>query len=114
MSYTMIKLAVPADQLDAMNRLAAIIDPDIGGGYLSLNASATGQEPATHSIGSAPVTPQTRAWIEGKDSGDWFALLTQMSAERGRDAPIEQDCIDVCATVMIDDEVTVIPVPTGD
>ena len=101
-------IALPADQIEAGNRIGYIIDPDTGGDKTyTLNASATGSSPKTHALTNVPLTPDTAQLIDTKNPSLWHAALTQAATERGRPLPSLQDCIDVCAAIDIDDEVSV-------
>lgn len=106
-TYTMIKLSVPAILVDALGRLATILDQDVGGGEMPVaNASADGLAPATSVIISAPVTVQTHALISSKDPDSWFSAMDTAAASRGRSSPLRKDCDDLCPVIKIDAEIT--------
>lgn len=103
-------MAIPVEYTDAANRLAAIMDPDHGGGEtFKIPASATGKAPATHHICNGWVRIEYQNLIRAKDSVIAMQELTSLASDRLRDLPLESDVINFCQHILIDD-VGVVPI----
>ena len=95
-------LIIPADILDAANRLSAIIDPDTGGATtFTIGFSADGSEPATHYGTQSMVAPQYVQLLQLGDPAYVQAALEALATEYGRDMPTTEDCAAFTAGVIV-------------
>ena len=95
-------LIIPADILDASNRLSAIIDPDTGGAEtFTIGFSADGSEPASHYGTQSMVAPQYVQLLQLGDPAYVQAALEALATEYGRDMPTTEDCGAFTAAVIV-------------
>ena len=96
-------LIIPADILDASNRLAEIMDPDTGGAatWGDIAFSADGAEPVTHYGTQTMMAPEYIYVLQSGDPDLVYAALLDLATEYGRDMPTTEDCEVFTASVIV-------------
>ncbi len=99
--YVRTKLTVPVEIADAANRVAAVFDPDTGGGdtFGTVELSPTGEAPATHYMANTLVKSSYMPMLS--DSAQAFSALAQLAEAYGRPLAVEADVQDFCNNVTI-------------
>jgi len=113
-NWTRIRLTIPAEHRDAANRLAAIIDPDIGGGetFGACAMSPTGENPCTHYHASTLIRPSYVGILT--DPASMGPALAALAVEYGRAGPKESDIVVWCDHVQVGDPVGLLPIEPED
>lgn len=96
-----VTMTIPAEHVEAANRLAAIFDPDTGGArtFGGCGLSPTGEAPATHYMASSAIKSQYLTALT--DPAAAMAALTALAEQYGREPPAQQDVDDWCANVIL-------------
>ena len=95
-------LLIPADILDAANRLSAIIDPDTGGANtFTIGFSADGSEPVSNYGTQSVMAPQYVQLLQLGDPAYVQAALEALATEYGREPPTTEDCEVFTAGVIV-------------
>lgn len=99
MTYTTITLVIPAAHQQAANKCAHVFDFDTGGAetFNQVGLSSDGKEPATHYMAHTAIKPHYIPVLI--DPVQAMAALTSLALQYGREAPVEQDVLDFCASV---------------
>ena len=100
-TWTRVVLTIPAEHVDAANRLAALFDYDVGGGdtFGACALSPTGQEPATHYMASTQLND---VYLGGLTNPEQInTVLTALAEEYGRDPAAQADIEAWCANVVV-------------
>lgn len=99
--YVRTKLTVPVEIVDAANRVAAVFDPDTGGGdtFGTVELSPTGEAPATHYMANTLVKPQYLPVLSSYEQA--LAALTHLADVYGRERPAPADVSAFCDSVIV-------------
>ena len=102
--WTHVTLTIPAEHVEAANRLARIFDPDTGGadtfGVCAL--SPTGEAPATHYMASTQIKAEYLPMLSDPEQA--LAALTTLAEEYDREPPTEDDVQAWCDNAIIGTE----------
>ena len=85
-----VQLAAPADLKDEANRLAYLIDPDVGGDETftgEATHSKDGTAPATHIVTTTQLKEATHDALTTAGPMQIMNHIQSLAAERGRDMP---------------------------
>lgn len=103
-NWTRVILTIPAEHVDAANRLARLFDPDTGGadtfGVCAL--SPTGETPATHYMANTQIKAEYLPVLSDPEQA--LAALTALADEYGREPPTETDVQAWCDNAIIGTE----------
>ena len=90
-----VTLICEAEALEAANRLAHIIDPDVGGAFTfgDFAFSADGNEPATHYATESMMAPDYVGLVQAGDATTIEYALGVLAVEYGREPPSTEDCL---------------------
>lgn len=111
MSKEQIFLCVPLESRDAGNRVAAVLDSDTGGHRtFQPNYAETTEGPATHCWAGIMVLPELAALIRTKDPSLYHTHLGALAQQRNRPEVSLEDCTSVAESILIDGEITQVPV----
>lgn len=91
-----IPVAIPIAQIVAANRLAAILDPDVGG-HLTFSID---RQRAGYVFAEIPFVEGFVEVVEGRDAATWRAVVTQLATARGRE-DIDTETLELLRISMI-------------
>ncbi|MFT6637425.1 hypothetical protein [Alcanivorax sp.] len=99
--YVRTKLTVPVEIADAANRIAAVFDPDTGGGdtFGTVELSPTGELPATHYMANTLIKVEYIPVLSSYDQA--LAALTHLADIYGRERPDPEDVAAFCSGVIV-------------
>jgi hypothetical protein len=99
--YVRTKLTIPVQIADAANRVAAVFDPDTGGGdtFGPAELSPTGEAPATHYTANTLIKDQYLPVLSNYEQA--LAALTQLADVYGRERPDPEDVAAFCDSVIV-------------
>lgn len=99
--YVRTKLTIPVEIADAANRVAAVFDPDTGGGntFGTVELSPNGEAPATHYMANTLVKAEYLPVLSSYDQA--LAALTHLADIYGRERPEPEDVAAFCAGVIV-------------
>jgi len=99
--YVRTKLTIPVQIADAANRVAAVFDPDTGGGdtFGPAELSPTGEAPATHYMANTLIKAQYLPVLNSYEQA--LAALTQLADVYGRERPDPEDVAAFCSGVIV-------------
>lgn len=101
-TWTRITLTIPAEHLDAANRLAHIFDYDTGGSqtFGGCPMSPTGQEPATHYTASGQFNVEYLDQLTDPEAA--METLILLADRYGREETPQQEDVDAwCNNVIV-------------
>lgn len=103
-NWTRAILTIPAEHVDAANRLARIFDFDTGGAetFGACPLSPTGEAPATHYMANTQINAEYLPALTGPEQA--LAALTTLAQEYGREPPAEADVQAWCDNAVIGTE----------
>ena len=84
------QIAVPASRKAEANRLAYLIDPDVGGDQTfrgDATHSADGSAPATHVVAVTQLKQETYDLLTGAGPMELMSHIQALAEERGREMP---------------------------
>jgi hypothetical protein len=103
-NWTRAILTIPAEHVDAANRLARIFDFDTGGAetFGACALSPTGEAPATHYMANTQIKAEYLTVLSDPEQA--LAALTALDQEYGREPPTEADVQAWCDNATIGTE----------
>lgn len=100
-TWTRVILTIPAEHVDAANRLAHIFDFDTGGAntFGACQLSPTGELPATHYMANTQIND---VYLDAlTDPTQAMTALNALATEYGREPPTQADIDAWCANAII-------------
>ena len=99
--YIRTKLTIPVEMADAANRVAALFDPDTGGGdtFGTVELSPTGELPATHYMANTLIKAEYLPLLTSYEQA--LTALTHLADVYGRERPEPEDVAAFCDGVIV-------------
>lgn len=102
-SWTTIRLAYPAADLDLANRAGAILDPDTGGDRtFDGRTMLIGGEPYIYA--DIPMQAPKPAIVQARDPAVWYAVLAELAVAKGLEPMTLAECQHLCAVAKCGEE----------
>jgi|TARA_R100000501_G_C2583823_1_gene86129 hypothetical protein len=103
-NWTRVILTIPAEHVDAANKLASIFDPDTGGAstFGACALSPTGEAPATHYMANTQIKTEYLPVLSDPEQA--LSALTALAEEYDREPPTEADVQAWCDNAIIGTE----------
>jgi len=100
-NWTRVILTIPAEHVDAANRLARIFDPDTGGAstFGACALSPTGEAPATHYMANTLIRQDYLSTLDDPEQA--LAALTALAEEYDREPAAQADIDAWCTYVVV-------------